>query len=251
MEFDDEKEEEEEDLEDFETDYDVGKPSDPDYRESETFISTRGEPAESIVDYKIDEEEFHKLSLQHCDFFIRKVPDQDDDVYDFREMYVTDPDTDVYAIPRVEGRMPQKLVRLTKSNFEHICVTELPVDSLRAPMYKHENQVMKIFLIKHLKNRRAEHWNFSLDFEQIYVIDSKTKCISRAKVTLCVPGGSNRDRSEDLLVVRKNGTSFRVIPVSERKTPDEVVLEMQWATTKEKMDNYLKSFRDYETSNWF
>lgn len=89
MEFDDEdkEEEDEDDLQDFETDYDVGKLSDPDrYQEGDSFISTRGEAAESIVDYKINEDEFHKLSLQHCDFFIRKVPDVDGDVYDFREV---------------------------------------------------------------------------------------------------------------------------------------------------------------------
>lgn len=252
IDMDAEKEEEEEEgLEDYETDFDVGKPRDREYPESDTFVSTRGEAAESVVDYKISEEEFHKLSLQHCDFFIRKVPDPDEDVYDFREMYVTDPDTDVYAIPTVEGRMPQKPVRLTKSNFEHICCTELPVDSLRAPMFKHENQVMKIFLIKHFKNRRADAWNFVLDFEQIYVIDSKAKSISRANVTLNVPGGVNRDRSEEVLIVRDDGTTFRVIPMSQRKSPDHIVQEKAWNRTKENLDNYLRSFRDYHVSNWF
>ena len=93
IEFDDDNdkgEDDEEDLQDFETDYDVigGRLSSDSerYLESDSFISTRGEPAESIVDYKINEDEFHKLSLQHCDFFIRKVPDADDDMYDFREV---------------------------------------------------------------------------------------------------------------------------------------------------------------------
>ena len=39
-----------------------------------------------LVDYKIKEEEFHKLKLFECDFFIRKVPDEDDDMFDFREV---------------------------------------------------------------------------------------------------------------------------------------------------------------------
>lgn len=43
---------------------------------------------------------------------------------------------------------------------------------------------LQIFLMKHFKNRRADAWNFVLDFDQIYVIDSKTKSISRAKVTV-------------------------------------------------------------------
>ena len=93
IEFDDDNdkgEDDEEDLQDFETDYDVigGRLSSDSerYLESDSFISTRGEPAESIVDYKINEDEFHKLSLQHCDFFIRKVPDADEDMYDFREV---------------------------------------------------------------------------------------------------------------------------------------------------------------------
>lgn len=254
IEFDDDskEEEEEEELQDFETDYDVGKPGDHErHHESDSFISTRGEAAESIVDYKINEDEFHKLSLQHCDFFIRKMPDPDDDVYDFREMYVTAPDTDIYSIPRVDGNLPQKPVRLTKSKFEHICVTEIPVETLRAPMAKDERQVMKIFLMKHFKNRRADAWNFVVDFEQIYVIDSKTKSISRAKVTLNVPGGVNRDRSQEILLVHDDGTTFTVVPQSKRKTPDELVHERQWAKTKKDMDNYLRSFRDYPISNWF
>lgn len=254
MEFDDEdkEEEDEDDLQDFETDYDVGKLSDPDrYQEGDSFISTRGEAAESIVDYKINEDEFHKLSLQHCDFFIRKVPDVDGDVYDFREMYVTAPDTDIYAIPKADEKLPKRPVRLTVSNHVHICVTEIPVDTLRSPMVKDEKQVMKIFLMKHFKNRRADAWNFVLDFDQIYVIDSKTKSISRAKVTLNVPGGANRDRSTEVLLVHDDGTTFTVIPQSRRKTPDQIVYERQWNKTKKDLDNYLRSFRDYPVSNWF
>ncbi|KAF2591633.1 hypothetical protein F2Q70_00040316 [Brassica cretica] len=38
-----------------------------------------------------------------------KPPDPDNDVYDFREMYVTPPDTDIYSIPRVLAPMPPKV----------------------------------------------------------------------------------------------------------------------------------------------
>uniref|UniRef100_A0A2P2KBL8 JMS09K11.8 protein n=1 Tax=Rhizophora mucronata TaxID=61149 RepID=A0A2P2KBL8_RHIMU len=54
--------------------------------DSKSFVSTQGWESEKIVDYRIDEEEFHKISLLDCDFFIRKPPDPDDDVYDFREV---------------------------------------------------------------------------------------------------------------------------------------------------------------------
>jgi hypothetical protein len=50
------------------------------------FVSTVGWEAETLVDYRINEEEFHKIRLWDCDFFIRKEPDPDDDVYDFREV---------------------------------------------------------------------------------------------------------------------------------------------------------------------
>lgn len=50
------------------------------------FVSTVEWEAETMVDYRINEEEFHKISLLDCDFFIRKSPDSDDDVYDFREV---------------------------------------------------------------------------------------------------------------------------------------------------------------------
>jgi hypothetical protein len=50
---------------------------------AESFISTQDSASDTV-----DEDEFHKLSLLTCDFFIRKVPDPDDDVFDFREVYV-------------------------------------------------------------------------------------------------------------------------------------------------------------------
>ncbi|KAE8648319.1 hypothetical protein Csa_004673 [Cucumis sativus] len=100
-----------------------------------------------IVDYRINEEEFHKISFMHCDFFIRKSSDPNSDVYDFREMYVTPPDTDVYAVPKV----------LAPSNASK----EPSIDALRDPLYKSENEVLKV----------------------------------------TVPGGRDRNRRSDLLVV--------------------------------------------------
>ncbi|KAH7278674.1 hypothetical protein KP509_38G052000 [Ceratopteris richardii] len=253
FEDDDKDDEEEEDIQDYETDYDVGgKIGEHDrYQEGDSFISTRGEVAESVVDYKINEGEFHKLSLQTCDFFIRKVPDVDGDLFDFREMYVTDPDTDIYAIPRADEKLPRKPVRLSVKKHEHFVTTELPVDAPRAPMVKNEFQVMKIFLMKHYRNRRANASNFVLDFDQIYVLDGKNRSISRAKVTLKLPRGEERNRLKEVLLVHDDGSTFSVIPESERKTADELVYERQWKKTKQEMDNYLRSFRDYPISNWF
>lgn len=53
---------------------------------SKSFVSTHGWDPEMVVDYRINEEEFHKISLLDCDFFIRKPHDPDNDVYDFREV---------------------------------------------------------------------------------------------------------------------------------------------------------------------
>ncbi|MFS7912549.1 hypothetical protein Hanom_Chr02g00131211 [Helianthus anomalus] len=53
---------------------------------SKSFVSTQGWNSEEVVDYRINEDEFHKISLMDCDFFIRKPPDPDNDVYDFREV---------------------------------------------------------------------------------------------------------------------------------------------------------------------
>lgn len=55
---------------------------------SKSFVSTRGWDSEMIVDYRINEDEFHKISLLDCDFFIRKPPDPDNNVYDFREVNI-------------------------------------------------------------------------------------------------------------------------------------------------------------------
>lgn len=54
--------------------------------QSKSFVSTQGWDPETVVDYRINEDEFHKISLLDCDFFIRKPPDPDNDVYDFREV---------------------------------------------------------------------------------------------------------------------------------------------------------------------
>ncbi|KAG0487582.1 hypothetical protein HPP92_009677 [Vanilla planifolia] len=77
--------------------------------QSDTFVSTQGWESEKVVDYRINEDEFHKISLLHCDFFIRRPPDSDNSVYDFREMYFTPPDTDVYSIPKVLARCLRRL----------------------------------------------------------------------------------------------------------------------------------------------
>lgn len=42
--------------------------------------------------------------------------------------------------------------------------------------------VMQVFLTKHYRNRRTNDPEFVLDLEEIYVIDSKTKSITRARV---------------------------------------------------------------------
>lgn len=58
--------------------------------QSKSFVYTQGWDSEMVVDYRINEEEFHKISLFECDFFIRKPPDPDNDVYDFREVSFSD-----------------------------------------------------------------------------------------------------------------------------------------------------------------
>jgi hypothetical protein len=54
---------------------------------AQSFVSTQDTASDTVVDYSVDEDEFHKIRLFHCDFLIRKVPDPDDDVFDFREVY--------------------------------------------------------------------------------------------------------------------------------------------------------------------
>jgi hypothetical protein len=53
---------------------------------AESFVSTWDSASDTVVDYAVDEDELHKIRLLHCDFLIRKVPDPDDDVFDFREV---------------------------------------------------------------------------------------------------------------------------------------------------------------------
>ncbi|ONI34595.1 hypothetical protein PRUPE_1G489500 [Prunus persica] len=219
--------------------------------QSKSFVFTQGWDSEMVVDYRINEDEFHKISLLDCDFFIRKPPDPDNDVYDFREMYVTPPDTDVYAIPRVLAPMPQKYIRCAKSDFSCYNVTEPPIDAPRDPLYKSERDVLKVYMTKHYRNRRLRDPDFVLDFEEIYVIDSKTKSISRAKVLVSVPGGRSRDRRHDLLVIRDNGNSFRIIHGSEKDDPTTVIEREEWKKTRQDMERHLSKLRDFSVSNWF
>lgn len=219
--------------------------------QSKSFVANQGWDSEMVVDYRINEDEFHKISLLDCDFFIRKPPDPDNDVYDFREMYVTPPDTDVYAIPKVLAPMPQKYIRCAKSDYGWYNVTEPPIDAPRDPLYKSEREILKVFLTKHYRNRRSRDSEFVLDFEEIYVIDSKTKSITRAKVLVTVPGGRDRDRKTDLLIIRDNGNSFKIIHISERDDPTTVIEREEWNKSRQEMERHLRKLRDFGVSNWF
>ncbi|CAA6667707.1 unnamed protein product [Spirodela intermedia] len=219
--------------------------------QSKNFVSTRGWDSETVVDYRINEDEFHKISLLHCDFFIRKPPDPDNNVYDFREMYVTPPDTDVYAIPKVLSPMPQKYIRCAKSDFGCYNVTEPPIDAPRDPLYKTEREILKVFLTKHYRNRRFDDPDFVLDFEEIYVIDSKTKSITRAKVLVTIPEGRDRERRNDLLIIRDGGTSFKIIDKIKRDDPTTVIEREEWVETRKDMEKHLRKLRDFSVSNWF
>ncbi|XP_057814407.1 PLASTID TRANSCRIPTIONALLY ACTIVE protein 6, chloroplastic isoform X2 [Cryptomeria japonica] len=188
------------DWNDYETDY-TNDTSGNDFNthESGTLVNTQGWKSEMLVPHTINQNEFHKIHLLDCDFFIRKVPDPDDDVFDFREMYVSPPDIDVYSIPEVVGKMPNKYIRLRKSDYGCYNVIELPVSRVRDPFAKTEFEVMKVFLMKHYENRRADDPNFVLDFEEIYVIDSKTKSISRANVLLSMALGIKKEEFFNLM----------------------------------------------------
>ncbi|XP_002976643.2 uncharacterized protein LOC9649034 isoform X2 [Selaginella moellendorffii] len=208
--------------------------------------------AGTVVEYKINEDEFHKISLHECDFFIRKVPDPDDNVYDFREMYVTPPDTDVYSIPKVIGKMPKQNTRCNLGKWnEIVLVRSNDRNNPREAMGRNEFHALKVFLIKHYRNRRMEAPNFVLNFEKVFVLDGATKSIRKAKVKIEVPGGKDRDRSKEILTIRDGGKTFTIIPQEKRKSPDEVIAEFEWKRSREEFEKYLRTFRDFETSNWF
>lgn len=97
--MDEDEVEEVDNKKDFDVDYDTstalaavataagnGGDDDIEMVHSKSFVSTQGWDSEKIVDYRINEDEFHKICLLDCDFFIRKPPDPDNDVYDFREV---------------------------------------------------------------------------------------------------------------------------------------------------------------------
>ncbi|WVZ87954.1 hypothetical protein U9M48_034527, partial [Paspalum notatum var. saurae] len=111
---------------------------------AQSFVFTRGSAPDTVVDYAVDEDEFHKVRLLHCDFF-----------------------------------MPQKV---TKKDFGRYHVSEPPVEHLRDPLYKTEREIMKVFLTKHYRNRRSDNPDFfSLILRRFM---SKSRSITRAKVSV-------------------------------------------------------------------
>ncbi|KAL9255056.1 PLASTID TRANSCRIPTIONALLY ACTIVE protein 6, chloroplastic-like protein [Drosera capensis] len=238
---------------DFELQYDRDREGEGEVEigvgERKGFVDTQGWDAETVVGYRINEDQFHKMRLLDCDFFIRKGPD--DDAYDFREMYVTPPDTDVYAIPKVLAPMPDKYIRCAMSEYGGYNQTEPPIEALRDPLYKTEREIFKVFLTKHYKNHRLSDPDFVLDFEEIYVIDSKSKSITRAKVLVTAPGGRNRDRRNDLLVIHDYGSSFKIIDRSEKEDPGTVIEKIEWVKSRQDMERHLRKLRDFHISNWF
>ncbi|ONK57608.1 uncharacterized protein A4U43_C09F2230 [Asparagus officinalis] len=144
-----------------------------------------------------------------------------------------------------------KYIRCSKTDFGCYNVTEPPIDAPRDPLYKTEREIMKVFLTKHYRNRRANDSEFVLDFEEIYVIDSKSKSITRAKVLVTVPGGRTRDRRNDLLIIRDGGNSFKIIDKAQRDDPTTVIEREEWVKTRQDMEKHLSKLRDFSVSNWF
>ncbi|GJN13974.1 hypothetical protein PR202_gb00739 [Eleusine coracana subsp. coracana] len=134
-----------------------------------------------------------------------------------QQMYVTPPDTDIYSIPRVLALMPQK-----------------------GPI---ETSI--------IQNRRADDPDFFLDFEEIYVIDSKTRSITRAKVVVSVPEGKTRDRWNDLLLIRDGGESFRITDKTKRDDATTVIQREEWAKSRQDVEKHFRKLRDFDYSNWF
>lgn len=96
-----------------------------------------------------------------------------------------------------------------------------------------------------------------------------------------VPEGRNRDRKNDLLVIRDKGTSFKIIHSvsfsggfflsfyfnirvviqadafpfrilqSERDDPTTVIEKEEWNETRQDMERHLRKLRDFSVSNWF
>eukprot|EP01018_Ginkgo_biloba_P026697 Gb_31724 [translate_table: standard] len=55
------------------------------------------------------------------------------------------------------------------------------------------------------------------------------------KMNVKVPGGRDRDRTNEVLIVRDNGTSFKIIPADKQDDPDTVIEVMQWERYRGKL----------------
>ncbi|RWR74090.1 Ras association domain-containing protein [Cinnamomum micranthum f. kanehirae] len=200
--------------------------------------------SDTIVSYKelemadndilIDGDKFHKISFPECDFFIRKPQgDLDNDLYDFREVYVKPPESDddwipipkhislmpeevyvkppesnVYWIPKVLSPMPEEHTRCSIKVF-YRCINNEHARR-KYPEFKIDDQTRKVFLIKHCENRRVNDPELFLDFEETYVLDGSKKSITRAKVSVTVPEARNRDKLKDMMIRCLKEDSFEI-----------------------------------------
>ncbi|KAI8550650.1 hypothetical protein RHMOL_Rhmol06G0123700 [Rhododendron molle] len=85
--------------------------------------------------------------------------------------------------------------------------------------------------------------------EDAKIFGDKFDVLAWWKVT--VPGGRNRNRKSDLLVVRDNGTSFKIIPGSERVDATTVIARENWEKSRQDLERHLSKLRDFNVSNWF
>ncbi|KAF3647055.1 putative L-arabinose-binding periplasmic protein-like [Capsicum annuum] len=100
-----------------------------------------------------------------------------------------------------------------------------------------------------------ENMNNSEIREQVAGVSVRPSAASRRRgvggCRVTVTGGRSRDRKNDLLVIRDNGNSFKIIPSEERDDFTTVIEKEEWKKTRQDMERHLSKLRDFSVSNWF
>ncbi|KAL3655633.1 hypothetical protein CASFOL_000029 [Castilleja foliolosa] len=81
-----------------------------------------------------------------------------------REMYITPPDTDIFAIPKVLAPMPQKFYSVCAERLQALQCDSHRLMRLETPCTNLREKSRSVFLTKHYRNRQLGDPEFVLEF---------------------------------------------------------------------------------------
>ncbi|GAQ85675.1 hypothetical protein KFL_002480130 [Klebsormidium nitens] len=234
--------------EDFEIDdYETLDPETIDVEDLDEMISAEGLGDTSKVrrvPYKIDEDYYHKLRCQKppFDFYIRK---NEQGFLNLSQIYGGDPYSERYVIPSMSGDMPNEFHRYQSLSWHTIVGRDH--DSEKADRFPATtNKTMRWYLCRCFEDR-----DLMLDpkaclmTEHVWMFDAKARHVEKVDVKMEVTMGPDRDRKNEVLVIKPQGVIAR--NQEDMEDPGHIIEREARHNQLLKIEGYLQVFRDY---NW-